>query len=208
MTENATEKPGLLTKAQTISLAFQLAGPDAGEDAIAAQVTRILNTIGAGSPVVYAFDSFEKRADSVENTKTVLGTLLLVDVEESSQRGVLFLKSEQAHPKWNPNGKELARTERIDGKAIGRPLLQDAGKLIGHKVALTVEVQVSDSGKNRVAIRISDRGIDEAYNEAAEDYQPDVSKVDVKKLRYGGSLANLKHARAEAQAKAAAAAQG
>jgi len=202
MTESTTETPGLLSKAQTISLAFQLAGPDADESAIAAQVSRILSATGAGSPVLYAFDSFEKRAGTVEATKTVLGTLLLVDVEESSQRGVLFLKSEQAHQKWNPNGKELARTERIDGKAVGRPLLQDAGKLIGHKVAVTVEVQVSDSGKNRVAIRIADRGVDENYDATAEDYQPDLSKVNVEKLRYGGSFKNLEAARAAAAAKA------
>lgn len=208
MTENTTEKPGLLTKAQAISLAFQLAGPDAGEDAIAAQVKRILNATSVGSPVLYEFESFQKRADTVEDTKVILGTLLLVDVEESSQRGVLFLKSDKKHERWNKDGKEHARTERIDGKGVGLPILKDAGKLIGHKVALTVEVQVSDSGKNRVITRIADRGIDEAYNETAEDYQPSLEGVKTEKLRYGGSLAKLKNARAEAQAKAAAAAQG
>lgn len=191
-----TENTPILSKAQTIALAYQLAGAGAGDDAVAAEVTRILNGASIGSPILYAFDSFEKRAENVEDTKTVLGTLLLVDVEESSQRGVLFLKSDKAHERWNPLGKEHVRTERIDGKKVGLPILKEAGTLIGHKVALTVEVQVSDSGKNRVVVRISDRGVDENYNADAEDYQPDVSKLDTKKLRYGGSFANLLAARA------------
>jgi hypothetical protein len=193
-----TENTPILNKAQTIALAFQIAGPGATDQAIADEVTRILNATGEGSPIIYAFDSFEKRSENVEATKTVLGTLLLVDVEESSQRGVFFLKSDKAHERWNPLGKEHVRTERIDGKELGRPLLKEAGRLIGHKVALTVEVQVSDSGKNRVVTRISDRGLDENYNENAEEYQPDVSKLDTKKLRYNGSFAKLKEARAAA----------
>lgn len=191
----------ILSKPQVIALAFQTAGPGADEKAIADEVTRILNATGTGSPVLYAFDQFEKRAGNVEDTKTVLGTLLMVDVEQTSQRGVLFIKSDQAHPKWNPLGKENARTERIDGKELGKPLLREAGKLIGHKVAITVEVQLSDSGKNRVAVRISDRGIDPEYeaNKNTEAYEPDLSKLDAKKLRYGGSLATLEAARAQQQ---------
>lgn len=199
-----TDNTPILNKAQTVALAFQVAGPAATEAEVAAQVTRILNGIGEGSPIAYAFDSFEKRAENVEAVKTVLGTLLLFDVEESSQRGVLFLKSETAHERWNPKGKEHARTERIDGKGLGLEVLKAAQSLIGHKVALTVEVQVSDSGKNRVITRISDRGIDENYNADAEEYQPDLEKVKTDKLRYGGSLANLNTARAEAQARKAA----
>lgn len=190
----------ILTQAQTIALAFQTAGPGADENAIAAEVTRILSAIGTGSPVLYAFDQHARRAENVEDTKTVLGTLLLVDVEESSQRGVLFLKSDKAHERWNPLGKEHVRTERIDGKKVGFPLLQEAGKLIGHKVAITVEVQLSDSGKNRVAVRISDRGIDPDYEAGknTDTFAPDTSKVDTKKLRFGGSLAQLEAARAQA----------
>ncbi len=198
-----TDTTPILNKAQTVALAFQVAGPDATEDAVAAQVTRILNGISEGSPIVYAFDQFEKRSENVEATKTILGTLLLLDVEESSQRGVLFLKSEQAHERWNPKGKEHARTERIDGKGLGREVLREAGKLIGHKVALTVEVQTSDKGKNRVVTRISDRGLDESYNESDEAFQPDLEKVNVSKLRYGGSLDTLKAMRAEAAARRA-----
>lgn len=192
----------ILTQAQTIALAFQTAGPGADENAIAAEVTRILSAIGTGSPVLYAFEQHAKRAENIEDIKTVLGTLTMVDVENTSQRGVLFVKSDHSHPKWNPEGKELARTERIDGKGLGKPLLQEAGKLIGHKVAITVEVQTSDSGKNRVAVRISDRGIDPEYEAGknTDAYTPDTSKIDVKKLRYGGSLAALEAARAQAAA--------
>lgn len=198
-----TDTSPILNKAQTIALAFQVAGPGASEQEVADQVTRILNGISQGSPIAYAFESFEKRAEHVEAVKTVLGTLVLFDVEESSQRGVLFLKSESAHERWNPKGKEHARTERIDGKGPGLEVLREAGKLIGHKVALTVEVQLSDSGKNRVVTRISDRGVDENYNPSDEAYQPDLDKVTVSKLRYGGSLANLTAAREAAAARKA-----
>lgn len=190
----------ILSQAQVIALAFQTAGPGADEKAIADEVTRILSATGTGSPVLYAFEQHAKRAENIEDIKTVLGTLTMVDVENTSQRGVLFVKSDHAHAKWNPEGKELARTERIDGKGLGKPLLQEAGKLIGHKVAITVEVQTSDSGKNRVAVRISDRGIDPEYEAGknTDAYTPDTSKIDVKKLRYGGSLAALEAARAAA----------
>lgn len=201
-----TENTPILSKAQTVALAYQLAGAGASEDAVAAEVTRILNGVSTGSPIVYAFDSFEKRAEGIADTKTILGTVIHVDVEESSQRGVIFLKSESAHEKWNPLGKENVRTERIDGKEIGLPLVREASKLIGHKVALTVNVEETPNGKVRVAQRVSDRGVDAEYSETAEAYTPDLSKVKADKLRYQGSFANLKAKRAE-QAAARAAAQ-
>lgn len=194
-----TENTPILNKAETVALAYQLAGAGATEDAVAAEVTRILNGTSTGSPIIYAFDSFEKRAEGIADTKTILGTIIHVDVEESSQRGVIFLKSEQAHEKWNPTGKENVRTERIDGKELGRPVLKDAGALIGHKVALTVNVEETPGGKVRVTQRISDRGVDENYADGSEAYTPDLSKVKTEKLRYGGSYENLKAARAQAK---------
>lgn len=182
----------IISQGQIVQTAFLLAGAGASEDQVAAEVTRILIGVGEGSPILYAFTQVAKREENVEGTKTILGTIIHADVEETSQRGVIFLKSETSHPQFNPLGKENVRTNRIDDdKSGGKALLNGAVGLIGHKVALTVQVEKTASNKVRVVTRISDRGVDENYVKGSADATPDLSKVTVSKLKFCGDPARL-----------------
>lgn len=182
----------IMSKGQIVQTAFLTAGPDATEAEVAAQVTRILTGLSEGSPIVYAFTQATKRGENVDGVKTILGTIIHTDVETTSERGLIFLKSENSHPQHNPLGKENVRTERIDDeKSGGRELLNQALSLIGHKVAMTVEVQKTSTNKVRVVTRITDRGPDENYVKGSADATPDLSKVTVSKLKFGGDPANL-----------------
>ena len=98
-----------------------------------------------------------------DKAKIVSGTVLSINLESSSTRGLVQMKT-KAHPQWAPNGVEEARTERTDtaeGLMMAQRIRQE---LMGHRVLAFIEMQTVGDGTRKVRVirHIEDLGIDEA----------------------------------------------
>ena len=101
-------------KREIILAAITAAGPGADDGQVAAQITRILGLFEEGSAAVRAFERAEKRAELTTDVKGFVGELIYVDTEQSSNRPIVFLRTEVS--KYAPEGIEIVRMDRLDGQ--------------------------------------------------------------------------------------------
>lgn len=170
------------TRTQIVLAASIVAGKGADENAVAGEVLRIISRLSEGSPVMNAFDAIEKRDENTDKVKTFRAVILHVDKEITSNRGVLFLKTEPS--KWHPNGKEFLRTEITKNNPAGTEMAKLAQSLIGHQVVLSVAVENTGEVKVRVLRNIEDQGPAEGYDQANPEFQADLDSTEpLRKLR-------------------------
>lgn len=165
---------------QAIIAAATLAGPGASNGKVTDEFWRILTLVDKESPI-------RRKLETVEQTKTVYGTLLGVDKEVTSNRGVVFL-STKPHAKYNPEGKDMARSDFLTNP-VARDLMNKAKSLVGHRVALTLVVVETENNKAREIVRLEDQGVDREYDADSAKYQPSYDKLDVSKLASHGAKA-------------------
>ncbi|MBD8057846.1 hypothetical protein IC607_02550 [Cellulomonas sp. JH27-2] len=92
-----------------------------------------------------------------DNAKVFTGSIVGVEIEESSGRALITLHTGTGHDK-SGNGNEQVRTE--DARwPLGRIMARRAHDLIGREVCVWVEVEKTSGGKSvRVVRHLEDRG--------------------------------------------------
>lgn len=111
-----------------------------------------------------------KTINGVANSRVFTGTILRVEKQESSTRGVVTLDtgypSKFEHKDFRtkevlPDGHEQIRTDRTDNHA-GAKMARRASQLVGHRVAVWVESEPFTGGRRKVRVlrHIEDLGID------------------------------------------------
>lgn len=73
-----------------------------------------------------------------------------VTLEQRSQRALVTLETQKSN--WHPDGKEKARTERIDSSESARSLANALHAAIGHRVLVFIEVKEKNDGTGKVRI--------------------------------------------------------
>ncbi|MBF4549453.1 hypothetical protein [Pseudoclavibacter sp. VKM Ac-2888] len=149
-------------------------GADYTDQHVGDAIKRILESTMPGSNIDRIVRSLDFEAAKVVETKTFVGTVIHVDRDLKSQRGIVILKT-SVHPKHNKLGQDLVRSDRLDGpksEAVSE-LMKQTLALVGHKVAVTVNMVASKDGdmKYRVLAGLEDRGVDPAYNAGNPEYQ-------------------------------------
>jgi hypothetical protein len=110
--------------------------------------------------------SIAKIVAGVANSKVFTATVMEIKKESSSTRGLVTLKTRPS--KFHEDGIEQARTERTDspdGLAMARRLRG----LVGHRVAIWVEVEEINDGANKVRVvrHVEDLGLAKADGDQA-----------------------------------------
>jgi len=159
-------------KREIILAAYNSAGHGADDQAVAAQVGRILGSFEEGSPAMRAFERAEKRAAQTTGIANFRAVPIYVDLESTSQRYVIFIVTEPS--KNAPEGIEVIRTQRLDS-ADGqgaRDIANQVLGLLGHTVLVTKAIEASADGQSKVRVirGLEDQGI-------AAGYAPDFSLV-------------------------------
>lgn len=128
------------------------AGPGADETAIALAAVRITAMLSGGSMVSRAIEQ-------VDASTPFLATIVGVELEKSSKRAVLTLRSQPGPHR--PDGIEHARTERYDGP-LGREMARRARNLVGHHVVVWIERESTSDGSRKVRVvrHLEDLGVD------------------------------------------------
>lgn len=146
-------------KAQIILAAVGAAGPGAGDDQIVQQVSRITGFLQEGSAALNAFERMAKRAENTTQVKGFQGDVLHVDLENSSNRPVVFLRT--APSEHHPDGIEMVRMDRTDSADGGsvKALAKRATGLIGHRVGVSVAIEKANGKNVRILRSIEDRGV-------------------------------------------------
>lgn len=164
-------------KMQLLPIAHLIAamghGADYSDQHVGDATKRILESTMPGSNIDRIVRALDFEAAKVVETKTFVGTVIHVDRDLKSQRGIVILKTAVA--KYNKLGQDLVRSDRLDGsksEAVSELMKQTLG-LVGHKVAVTVNMVAGKEGdtKYRVLAGLEDRGVDPAYNAGNPEYQ-------------------------------------
>lgn len=101
-------------------------------------------------------------ATGSDRFKTFPGTVVSVDKEASSTRGLVTLATRPSQ--HHPDGREQVRTERTD-TGVGLSMARRLRSLVGHRVLVWVEVEEYDGGKVRVVRHAEDLGLDHSRSE-------------------------------------------
>lgn len=104
-------------------------------------------------------ESYTKIVQQIADSKVFTGIVLGIQKENSSTRGIVTLKTKVSN--FHPNGQETVRTERTDSSPATLALCKHIkDNLIGHKVAVWVEIETYNegAGKVRVLRHIKDLG--------------------------------------------------
>lgn len=156
-------------KAHIVLAASIIAGNGASETDVNTEVRRIASRLSEGSAALNVLSDLDRRDENTVKTKGFPATILHVDREKTSTRGVVFLKTKPS--KFHPNGKEIARTERTDSED-GKAIAKLAQSLVGHNVYITVGVEATGDVNVRVIRSIEDKGIAEGFDPELPDFKP------------------------------------
>lgn len=148
------------TQHQIIIAAAILAGPNGSDQDVAGHTSRIAGLLSEGSLPMNAFGQLEKRDAAVIKTQGFPATVIGIDRETTSTRGVVLLYTGPSDQ--HANGQEFIRTQRTDtpeGLAQARALQA----LIGHKVFITKEISTGNGSTNKAVRSFEDKGVDPDY---------------------------------------------
>lgn len=155
-----------------LQTAIMAAGPDANAAAVSAAVSRVAFLMSPGSLAPSVITEVERRFEGVEDWKFITGTILHVDREITSSRGIIVTKTE-ANNYNNMTGQELVRTEMTKWDDIAKSLAISAAHSIGQRVTMLVAVKKMQNGnKVRVVSDMVFRGPD-------DNFQPEPVRWDV-----------------------------
>jgi hypothetical protein len=135
-----------------------------GED-LAAWRLRVIENAASFAAMLSPSSDVSKAVASVLNSKVFTGTVLSVEKEKSSTRGLATLKTRVSE--HSPDGTETVRTECTDSE-YGRSMARRLRSLIGHKVIVWVEVQTMSNSTNKVRVvsHVEDLGEDDSVEAA------------------------------------------
>lgn len=143
-------------RTQIVTAAVSAAGPldEDGEgwiNRVNEAVARITAMCSDTSPTA-------KVIDQIERSKTFTATVLGGSREKSSTRVVLRMQTRPSQ--FHPDGIEEARTERTDTPA-GAAMANRLRTLIGHRVAVWVELESINDGATKVRVirHVEDLGV-------------------------------------------------
>ena len=152
-----------------ISMAGEVGDDEAAYDArVKKYAQKALTLVHENSPV-------SKSLDILEESKKFIGTILYVNKEPKTGRGLVVLKTNPT--KLNPEGVETVRTEIATGNAEVTEFCKELIGLIGHRVLNYVELQTGreDATKKfRVLRYTTDLGPDSQITE--DDYEAGKAK--------------------------------
>ncbi|MGP5523476.1 hypothetical protein ACTXM3_09280 [Glutamicibacter arilaitensis] len=134
--------------------------PLTSEERVIEKVTQFNSMLSEKSRVVKKLRALTGQNGA--EIKHISGVVLGVRKEASSQRGVIFLKTEP-HERWNPRGIEIARTERLDSDGLALKMARELRELVGHRIVATVEVRMVSDYKVRVLSHYTVTGRDQHY---------------------------------------------
>ncbi|MEK6311787.1 MAG: hypothetical protein V4755_13890, partial [Curtobacterium sp.] len=173
-------------QAQIIIAAATVAGPNATDGEVKAHTHRIASYLSISSLPMAAFAELEKRDENAERKKPFPATVIGIDLETTSKRAVVFLRTRPSER--NPNGQEFVRTRRTDDEA-GRLEAAQLQSLIGHKIIAHVAIEKAGEVYVRMIRAWEDKGIDPEYNAADPSFQFDYSALDAKNAKLRSKLA-------------------
>lgn len=142
-----------IVKQQIIIAAATITGGD--ESLMPAAVNRLARQVAPGSALMQAIDREAEQVESAPAEKPFPGTLVHVDLELSSKRGVIFLQNMKGE-------KEVLRTDITTGNPGAQDRIRALNELIGHRMLFTKRIESSRDNKFKVRILDSfeDKGID------------------------------------------------
>ena len=149
-------------KNQIVIAAVTAAGP-VGDDR-AAWSDRVLEMAAQIAAMTSPASDVMTTIDSVNNAKVFTAVLLEIKKEQSSTRGLLTLKTRVSE--HAPDGTEQARTERTDTRQ-GIAMARRCRALVGHRVAVWVEVQTMKNSTNKVRVIAHIEDLGEAEDEVS-----------------------------------------
>lgn len=154
-----------MDKNSIITAAVVATGPQ-GDD-LAAWRAQVLSNVASITAMFDENSDAMKIIDSVSNAKVFPATVIGIEKEKSSTRGLVNLKTRPSER--HPDGIEQARTERTDSER-GLAMARRMRDLIGHRVLLWIDLQKMSSGSAsvRVIAHVEDLGVDPEYAEATE----------------------------------------
>jgi len=190
-------------RTQIVLAAVHAAGPNASDAAIAFQAGRITGFLHPSSTVQSAIASTLKQAERIISSGGFEGTLVYVDLEETSQRGYLLVQTEPSND--YPDGIEPVRTHRWDSKdgEQWKAFTNEAMGLIGHRVWVD-KIMEKGTGANtrdmRIVVGLTDRGIDQSFPQGLplRDYADRIDWSKNGREKVAPKLARLKKFRAAA----------
>lgn len=152
------------TRQTVIFKAIESAGP-VGEDSAAWQ-NKVIETASRITAMLSERSQVSRVIEAIEGSKVFHATVTELKLEKSSQRVLVTLATRPSDN--NPDGIEVARTERIDN-SLGLSMANRLKAIKGHKVLLWVEnQQMASSNKSvRVITHFEDLGVDK--NAEVED---------------------------------------
>lgn len=162
-------------KQQTILTAALIAGKGATSDDVAGEVKRIAGFLQPGSAVQYAFTDLAKQAERTTETKHLIGTLLGLGKESTSNRGVLIFRT-KVHDEHAIEGKEILRTEIASGPgSVGSDHLNRIKTMVGQKLRVSFALEKMANGRSARILRdFTSLGPDPEYKYDADvkEYHP------------------------------------
>ncbi|MDQ2740463.1 MAG: hypothetical protein M3Y35_18010 [Actinomycetota bacterium] len=146
------------TRNGIIIAAVNAAGP-MDDDNTAGWSAKVASLTASIAAMCSPESSLAKVVNGVAASKVFTAVVTDVVKEQSSTRGLVTLKAKPS--KFHTDGVEQARTDRTDSSEAARNLARRLRGLIGHKVALWVEVEEINGGaaKVRVIRHVEDLGV-------------------------------------------------
>lgn len=155
-------------KQQIAIAAVTAAGPDASLDRVIEAAQRIASNLTEGSPVMTAIDYAANR-EGHEAKKPFTSTVIHVDSEVSSKRGIVVLQSDEGE-------REFFRTQIVPGNPDALALARRARELVGRQVTIYSHTE-KVSGNAQQKVRVIDALVDRGPN-AEVLKEPDAFAID------------------------------
>jgi hypothetical protein len=146
-----------------IAIAAVTAAGSVGDDR-AAWNDRVLELAAQITAMTSPSSDVMTAIESVSNAKVFTAVLLEIKKEQSSTRGLVTLKTRVSE--HAPDGTEQARTERTDTRQ-GLAMARRCRALVGHRVAVWVDLQTMKGGSNKVRVIAHIEDLGETEDEAA-----------------------------------------
>lgn len=169
------ETPGTPVSDLAILAAAILAGPQATEEEVRAQLNRLVDFLAPASPLRGVSTKYD-------GARTFVATVTGVGKEAKSNRAVIYTTGQPAHRR--PDGRESIRTARFDDFQFGaeaKQLANTAASLIGSRVVVRIANEMRGEQKYRRLISLEEIELDENYQEGKPPYQPKVES-DLERL--------------------------
>ena len=154
------------TRTQIVLAAITATGAKADDEELADWQARVTDMAARITAMSHERSTLSQTIESVSRSKVFTATVVGIDKEESSTRGIVHLRTKPSQ--HHPDGVETARTERTDNP-VGLAMARRLKSLIGHRVAIWIEVEEINGGTNKVRVvrHVDDLGVDASAGHSA-----------------------------------------